>query len=290
MAGIAVHSQGSPEWVRTRDGRRLYAQVLPGVDTVPTVVFEGGAGATRSYWAAVQQQLGIRSVVYDRSGLGRSEPDPAELTIARSADDLVDLLRHFGSGPFILVGHSAGAPIVRLAASRRLCHVSGLVLVDPIDEDVAVLFSAQFRRRERVALRVGTVLARLGLLRFLFGSLLAAAPADDVRDDLRREAFTVGLLQTQARQARGYLDELDTWKPNPPDMGDIPVTVISGGLARPAEGMPRHVRDEAIAAHIRRAALSPRGRHVIAERSGHTVPLTEPQVIADEVVRLISDT
>ena len=177
------------------------------------------------------------------------------------------------------------APIVRLAASRRLSHVAGLVFVDPIEEDAAVLFSAQFRRRERVALRVGTALARLGLLRFLFGSLLAAAPSDDVREDLRREAFTVGLLQTQARQARGYLDELQTWKANPPGAEDTPITVISGGLARAAGGMPQHARDEATAAHVRRAAWSASGRHVIARNSGHTAPLTEPQVIADEVAR-----
>ena len=166
------HTQGVPEWVPTRDNRRLYAQVLGGPDpgTSAAVVFEGGAGATRSYWAGVQVLVApvARTVAYDRAGLGRSEPDPVRRTLDRMADDLVDLLDHFSPGPFILVGHSGGGPIARLAASRRPDLLAGLVLVDPIDEAADVVLSAKFRRNERVALRVGKVLARLGLLRFLY--------------------------------------------------------------------------------------------------------------------------
>ena len=284
------HTQGVPEWVRTRDDRRLYAQVLggPGPGTSAAVVFEGGAGATRSYWAGVQVLVApvARTVVYDRAGLGRSEPDPVRRTLDRMADDLVDLLDHFSPGPFVLVGHSGGGPIARLAASRRPDLLAGLVLVDPIDEAADVVLSAKFRRNERVALRVGKVLARLGLLRFLYGSLLAAAPADDVRADLRQEAFSPNVIETHARQAQTYLDEVAAWKTAPPDTRELPITVISGGLALARDGMPEEVRAEANAAHSLRAAQSPGGRHVIAQRSGHTIPITEPQIIAEEIARL----
>lgn len=289
----AAHTQGVAEWVSTRDNRRLYAQVLPGPEadgSSPAVIFEGGAGATRSYWAGVQLLVAplARTIVYDRAGLGRSEPDPVSRTLDRMAGDLVDLLDHFGPGPLVLVGHSGGGPIVRLAASRRPTLVAGLVLVDPIDEAAEVIFSAKFRRNEQVAVRVGKVLARLGLLRFLYGSLLAAAPADDVRGDLRREAFRPGVLETQGRQARTYLDEVEAWTTAPPDIGNVPVTVISGGLALARDGMGEAVRAQANAAHSYRATQSPGGRHVIAQRSGHTIPLTEPQVIADEIASLVN--
>ncbi|MER6877492.1 hypothetical protein ABT279_45810, partial [Amycolatopsis sp. NPDC000673] len=55
---LVAHVQGEPEWVSTKDGRRLYAMVLPGPGSGPTVVFEAGAGAGRSSWGLVQPRVG----------------------------------------------------------------------------------------------------------------------------------------------------------------------------------------------------------------------------------------
>ncbi|WP_249644242.1 alpha/beta fold hydrolase [Nocardia sputi] len=290
MTDTAQHTQGIADWVATRGGRRLFAMVLPDPrsvtdTTTPTVVFEAGAGTSRSSWAKVQPEVArfTRAIVYDRSGLGRSAPDSAGRTLHRMADDLDDVLDHFEPGPFILVGHSAGGPIVRLAAARRPDRIAGLILVDPADEAADVLFSRSFRRGERIALGVGTVLTPLGLTKVLFRRHLRDIPAD-VRRDLRREGFTSGVLRTQRHQARTFLDELATWRDNPPDHGSIPVTVISGG--RVGDGMNAAIRAEAIASHAHRAARAHQGRHVIAEHSGHYVPLTEPDLIVREITRM----
>lgn len=286
------HSQGVHAWAPTRDGRHLYAQVLPvppdeASAARPTVVFEAGSGATRSYWAEVQQQVAsfARAIVYDRAGLGHSEPDRNGRTLDRMADDLIDLLEFFGPGPFILVGHSAGGPIVRLAASRRLDLVAGLVLVDPTDEALDALFRPPFRAGEKVMIGVGKVLARIGLLRQLFRAQVQSIPDADVRDDLWREGFEYSVLETQGEQARTFLDELKSWRRYPPYLGDRPVTVISGGLLR-SDGMPEHIRVEMNLAHGYRAAQSPKGKHVVAQRSGHGIPLTEPEVITREIAAL----
>ncbi|MEV6345184.1 alpha/beta hydrolase [Actinoplanes sp. NPDC051851] len=276
-------TQGASLWAPTRDGRRLHATTL-GAGS-PTVVFEGGSAASRLSWSLVQPRVAdfARAVAYDRSGLGRSASDPAGRTLDRMADDLNDLLDGLGEGPFVLAGHSAGGPIVRLAAARRPERITGLVLVEPVDETADVLFGEDFRRGERRALRAGAVLARLGVLHLLFRAQLAVVPAD-VRAQMRREAFTPGVMRTAGVQAGSFFDELAAWRADPPPLGSIPVTVISG--TRTGDGLDAAARAAANASHAHRAATSPSGRHVLAAHSAHDVPFTDPALIAEEIRRL----
>jgi pimeloyl-ACP methyl ester carboxylesterase len=284
MTMQATHTQGASTPVPTRDGRTLHAAVLPGPADAPTVVFEAGGAAGRSSWALVQPPVArfARAVAYDRSGLGRSAPDPAGRTLDRMADDLNDVLDHLEPGPFVLVGHSAGGPIVRLAAARRPDRVLGLVLVDPTDEAADVLFTPAFRRRERLATRAGIAAARVGLLRWAFRSQLDLVPAD-VAADMRREAFGVQVMRTNAAMVATFLDDLHAWRDDPPDLGTIPVTVISG--ARPGDGLSAADRTAANASHAVRARHSAAGRHVLAQRSGHYAPLTDADLVVAEIRR-----
>ena len=56
---------------------------------------------------------------------------------------------------------------------------------------------------------------------------------------------------------------------------------------RTGSGMNAKVRAIANASHAHRAGQSPQGRHVVAERSGHYVPVAEPRVVAAEIGRLV---
>lgn len=295
-------TQGIPSWAPTRDGRSLYTTTLPGPEptnarTLPTVVFEAGAGASRSCWALVQPMVAelTRAVAYDRSGLGRSAPDPAGPALTRMADDLNDLLdqldkldgshRDGPGGSYVLVGHSDGGPIVRLAASRRLERIAGLVLVDPTDEAAEVMYDPRFRRVQRAFIDGGLLLAHARLLRFLSRSKLQSVPPD-VRRDLLAEAYVPQMMATWREHARTYLDDVATWRTDPPELGDIPVTVISA--TKPSEGPGKAIRASVNAAHAYRATQSPLGRHVLAEDSGHDIPYSDPQLIAAEIRRLIT--
>ncbi|MEV7086756.1 alpha/beta hydrolase [Streptomyces sp. NPDC093085] len=292
----AGHVQGVVERVPTRDGRTLHAMVLAGpsgteAGAVPTVVFEAGAAATRSSWALVQPLVAeaARAVVYDRAGLGLSPADPGPRTLPRMAEDLADLLDHFGPGPYILVGHSAGGPLVRLAAAglKAAGHpdrVRALVLVDPTDEGTGLLFRPLFRRAERATIAVTLLLARVGLLRFLFGWLAKALP-EDARRDLLADGLAPGVIRTQRAQSRTYLDDVAAFRTAPPDVTGIPVTVISGAL--PGSGISRATRRAINRAHAASAAAASPGRHVIAEQSGHYIPVTEPELVAEEIRRLV---
>jgi len=284
------HCQGNSELVRTRDGRYLHTMVLPGPrKRSVAVVFEAGAAASRSGWALVQPAVAkwTRAVVYDRSGLGRSAVDAHPRTLRRMADDLGNVLDHFGPGPFALVGHSAGGPIVRAAAAAHPEWIAGIVLVDPTDEAADLLFSRMFRLMERVAIAANMVLARTKLMPRLYKTMTDALP-DDARRDMELEGFTVTMVRTHGSQTETFIDDLYKFRADPPALGGIPVTVISG--ARTGSGMNATVRAAANASHEYRAEQSPQGRHVIAERSGHYVPITDPEIIAQEIHRLVDGT
>jgi len=98
-----------------------------------TVVFEAGGGADSTVWADIAPQvqaLGLKTLVYDRAGLGRSEPRPGDYTIGRDAQDLRTLLDRCGvTGRVLIVSHSYGGFVTVLTAATDR-RVAGLVLVD----------------------------------------------------------------------------------------------------------------------------------------------------------------
>ncbi|WP_328608783.1 alpha/beta hydrolase [Amycolatopsis sp. NBC_00345] len=285
---VLRHNQGVAGWAETSDGRELFFQRRPGRPAggeVPTVVFEGGLAAGRSYWATVQAEVAkwATSVVYDRSGLGRSPADPGPRPLTRLAADLGALLDHLGPGPYLLVGHSWGGPIVRIAAAARPDRIAGLVLVDPTDEACELLFRPSTRRAERAGQVISSVLARAGLLAAAHRGLLASLPPD-ARADMCAEGFTTGVMRTRAAELASVVADLTGLRDQPVDLPDVPLTVISAG--RPSASMNRRVRAEVDASHAHRVRLSRQGRQVHAHRSGHMVQATEPDLIAAEIRRL----
>lgn len=268
--------------VRTGDGRRLHVERW-GAGS-PTVVLEAGMGASHHMWAAVVPAVAGRATVvaYDRSGLGLSPADDAPRDLARLTDDLVDLLDHLGDGPVVLVGHSWGGPIVRSAAAQRPDRTAGLVLVDQSDEGCDLYFAPNVERQQRPAFALLPVLARLGLLRLAIGRVTGRLPTAAAR--ALREDGSVASARAHRAEAVGSIADLRRLRDAPPPRPDVPVTLVSG-TRLPRLGRRR--RQALVAAHRARAEALPRGRHVAAERSGHLVPLTEPEVVAAEVVALL---
>ncbi len=76
----------------------------------PTVVIDAGSGDWSASWSnRVQPEVArtTRVCVYDRAGIGWSEPGPLPRTAERFARELRALLDHAHiPGPYVLVGHS----------------------------------------------------------------------------------------------------------------------------------------------------------------------------------------
>jgi pimeloyl-ACP methyl ester carboxylesterase len=185
MAGCDGSSTGPDANATTRadfagqvdlgNGRSMYLECR-GHGT-PTVVLVGGLGERADNWMTTNDTppepghsvfpnvaKATRVCAYDRPGTGtakvdrtgfdlsRSTPVTRPATAKDSASDLHRLLTAAGArGPYVLVGHSLGGPIVRIYAGAHPNNVAGLVLVDALSEDLGDgLTPAQLENFERL--------------------------------------------------------------------------------------------------------------------------------------------
>lgn len=107
----------------------------------PVVVVENGLGDFSFDWSLVQRQVAkyTRICTYDRAGYAWSEPGPKPRTFAQLNLELHDALQKLGEkGPFVLVGHSYGGPVMINFAGVYRADTAGLVLVDSAHEGMRV--------------------------------------------------------------------------------------------------------------------------------------------------------
>jgi pimeloyl-ACP methyl ester carboxylesterase len=271
----------------------LHFQVS-GEGPAPSVVLDSALAGTSLSWARVQPAVAAfaRVASYDRGGFGWSGPSPEP----RRVDVLVEELRRGLKAlplepPFVLVGHSYGGFVAKLFAARHPEEVAGLVLVDvPHPRKWADPDESERRRIERGAriARGAAVLALFGLARILFRlagagrleslpGLLAKLPASE-RARIRSfwvRASTLRALASLIEEAprSAVLLESETG-----DLGDRPLAVLTA-----SDPTPERIRDQEVEA--RRSRLS---WHVIAEKSGHWIPLDEPELVVEAIREVVS--
>jgi pimeloyl-ACP methyl ester carboxylesterase len=107
----------------------------------PVVVVENGLGDFSFDWTLVQERVSrfTRICTYDRAGYAWSDPGPKPRTFAQLNLELRDALAKLGEkGPYVLVGHSYGGPVVRNFALTYPSDVAGMVQVDAAFEGMRV--------------------------------------------------------------------------------------------------------------------------------------------------------
>jgi len=108
----------------------------------PTVIIEAGENPSEydfEHWAYNAYQNGTisRYCYWDRPGYAWSDNAPSPHSAGMSADALSEALARAGEeGPWILVSAGIGSVTSRIFSSRHTRDVVGIMLVDPLHEDL----------------------------------------------------------------------------------------------------------------------------------------------------------
>jgi pimeloyl-ACP methyl ester carboxylesterase len=273
----------------------------------PAIIIEAGLGHSSVYWTTVARQISEfgRVFSYDRSGYGGSEPSSLS---PRTADNLALELKQLldAAGikpPYIMVAHSFAGIISREFMALNPANIAGMVFVD-----ANTVFSYN-ERPDRLHEAFGGLMEHLDYNEVLalkrrqkMNSEEFAAVLNDLSEvgNTRKVAAEEAEIASYRKSAdilhrKGQLEKQI--------LGKAPVSVIKGHndlefgiFLRVAElgdlGTEEHrtiVRDwvskpeREVKLQQDQLKLSSRGRLVYANKSGHDVEITEPEIVTEEV-------
>ena len=227
----------------------------------PVTIMDAGLGNSSESWLGIQTKIAefTRVCIYDRAGLGNSDPTIHTQTTTQIVLDLHSLLARAGiPGPLVLVGHSLGGINVRLYASMYPREVVGMVLVDSAHEE-------QFDRMDALIPKE---------IKKQFPPSALEVTSNEKID----------FSENSERRAR-----LATWRAN------IPLIVLTAAKAQPNPEGPlaflapkfEQIRQELQQDLVHR---SPRGKQIMATRSGHFIHHDEPELVVSAIREVIAET
>lgn len=234
-----------------------------GAGSPALVLLHYWGGSSRTWRLVIDRLAGVaRCVAIDHRGWGRSSAPARGYAIEDLAADVVAVIDALGLSEYVLVGHSMGGKVAQLLASRRPPGLCGVVLVAPaparpvaLPEEVRAQMRNAYDTRE-------SVLATLdGVLRY-------AELDDGLREQIAQDSLSGAEPAKREWPALGIAQDVSA------DLADIdvPVLVIAG---REDQVEPIAILQSHVLAEIPGAELE------IVKRSGHLIPLEQPDELSD---------
>ncbi|WP_213994963.1 alpha/beta hydrolase [Arsukibacterium sp.] len=222
------------------------------------VLLEAGGSSAMTDWDPVFSQIAEQATVirYSRVGNGNSTQIKRHFTSRDYADYASELLEKLKiSEPVILVAHSYGGSVARDFAAAYPAKVKALLLLDPSSEhDVDIIRAIDLEQGNHE---------------------IAQIKLDDMKEGMSNQY-------------------LDFWSKRPlpdyPQINAMPVTVIVSvkKVENPSNLFFTEQGRKLWGEHWQSWATAfPQGRAVLTENSGHFVQFDEPQLVLQELTRLV---
>lgn len=269
----AIAEDGSAKKVDV--GGRNLAMKLQGEGS-PTVLIEAGMGngpTQNDTWKAIVDAVAkvTRVCVYDRAGLGASDPLPAKtprsgVDIARDLHRMLD--KADVRGPYVLAGHSIGGLYVRVFANEYPREVAGMVLVDSTHPDQEAQWLAAMPKASE------NEPAPVTAARKFLAARLSSSAANPDQLDYPLCTADVRKAQSLGNTPLVILTHNPKWK-MVPDLPDDVLGKMEDATQRLQAGLTK---------------LSTHSKHRIAAKAGHNIPQEDPQLVIDAILEMVKDT
>ncbi len=274
----------------------------PSENKKPTVILDSGMGQDSIGWSLVQPEIAKFAHVcsYDRGGYGWSDESPKPRTCKEIVKELHTLLiKAHITPPYILVGHSFGGLNMQLYAKKYPSEVSGLVLVDSAHEKNLEKLPKE-PKTLRTSLQFNLLITRLGITR-LFLQLPSSKQSVKILPENAQRPMLAHLSST--KQVKATFKEWSSFKENLAELeeahltfGNLPLTVISAGQGPSSDGMSKEWKEYVqkfypawMVLQKDLASRSSKGKLIIAEKSGHMIPFSQPDLIVEAVKEIVED-
>ncbi|MGH3165283.1 MAG: alpha/beta fold hydrolase [Trebonia sp.] len=270
-------------------GKRLHL-VTEG-DGSPAVVIIPALSSSVAQWFRVQraatEAVKTTVCVYDRAGIGWSDPPGGATTFDSMADDLHALIKAAGiETPCVVAGHSVGGIIARRFQAKYSGDVAAMLLLDSSHEQQSWRLPwreggwanlKEAVRRQAQILGASRLAANLGLRHEVDeGAAYEASLPEDMP--------VVRSFNLSTRERRVTVWELLLLvfqRGRPAGLGSLPLTVVSGAN-RSWSGYPTWSRLQA-----ELAALSADSVHMTAVSAGHNMHLDEPDLVVWAITYIV---
>jgi hypothetical protein len=252
----------------------------------PVVVFEANPAQTGYMWAPIQRQVArfTRACWYDRAGYGWSDPGPFPRHSDQIARDLHALLQTANvAPPYVLVGSDMSAFHVRVFRGYYPRETAGLVLIDPMNEDMTINIHNHIELFRPFVIRFFETLGAVGLWRLFSDEPQSASPGYALQ-----EFRAIAALNAQAKSIATQPKEKPMWvngelARQSGNFGETPLIVLSADQRGPVADEKLEDHELTMRLNERLATHSRHGIWRVVHAHQNRIRLEAPEAIIESI-------